>query len=213
MLATLAGHPVLEWVVRRTLGTRGVQEFVLATSELGQDDVIQEVGRRCGIAIFRGPHDDVLRRVIDAARHCESDGILRICADNPFVDPRLLSHLLLDFRGNWCDYAFNHRPGLGLSVADGFGGEVFDYQSLASIEARFGEPRYREHLTSPFWEHQDAFKIRGVPVEPELQRPELRFDVDTPEDLKKLNLLVAHGQLSMVSTAEEIVKVASELPV
>lgn len=212
MLASLAGHPVLEWVVRRTLGARSVQSFVLATSDLDQDDVIEELGKRCGIAVFRGSHENVLRRVIDAATPFVPDAVLRICADNPFVDPRLLDSLVDDFRKYWCDYAFNHRPGPGLSVADGFGGEVFDFQSLASVESRFSESRYREHLTSPFWEHQDVFKIRAVGVGADLQHPSLRFDVDTPDDLEKLNQLVTRGHLSMKSTAEEIVRVASESP-
>jgi spore coat polysaccharide biosynthesis protein SpsF len=212
MIASLAGHPVLEWVVLRTLGAQSVQSFVLATSDLNQDDVIEELGKRCGIAVFRGSHENVLRRVIDAATPFAPDAVLRICADNPFVDPRLLDSLVDDFREHWCDYAFNHRPGPGLSVADGFGGEVFDFRSLESVESRFGEGRYREHLTSPFWEHQEVFRIRAVAVPPDLQRPSLRFDVDTPDDLAKLNQLIARGELSMRSTAAEIVGAASELP-
>lgn len=212
MLAILAGYPVLEWVVLRTLGARSVQSFVLATSDLDQDDVIEELGKRCGIAVFRGSHENVLRRVIDAATPLMPDAILRVCADNPFVDPRLLDVLVDDFRNDWCDYAFNHRPGPGLTVADGFGGEVFDFRSLASVESRFEEPRYREHLTSPFWEHQNVFKIRAVRVSADLQHQSLRFDVDTPEDLEKLNQLVTVGHLSITSTAEEIVRVAYEFP-
>jgi len=213
MLASLGGYPILEWVVLRTLGALSVQSFVLATSDLDQDDVIEELGKRCGIAVFRGSHENILRRVIDAATQFVPDAVLRICADNPFVDPSLLDSLVDDFRNDWCDYAFNHRPGPSLSVADGFGGEVFDFCSLTSVESRFSEPRYREHLTSPFWEHQDVFKIRAVGVSAELQHPSLRFDVDTPGDLEKLNRLVTRGRLNMKSTADEIVRVASESPI
>ena len=208
MLALLGEMPVLEWVVRRTMCAEGVHRFVLATSDLRADDVLATLGEQLGIEVFRGSHEDVLRRVIDAAELHHADAVLRVCADNPLIDPRLLTQLIEDFRVLSCDYLFNHRPGLGLIVADGFGGEVFDLAALKSVPRRFSETRYHEHLTSAFWEHQDVFMVRSCPVDKSLQYPELRFDVDVPADLQYLNDLVSRGRINLNTSATEIVSVA-----
>lgn len=210
MLAPLGQAPILEWVVRRTLKAESVDSFVLATSELQQDDVLITLGEQLGIPTFRGSLDDVLTRVLDAAELYRADAVLRICADNPFVDPSLLTTLVKAFRNNWSDYAFNHRPAFGLEVADGFGGEIFDFAALAAVKTRFGDSKYREHLTSPFWDHPETYSIRAIESPNVLRRPELRFDVDTPGDLVFLNSLVSRGCLNFESSAEEVVRCADE---
>lgn len=211
MLASLGGTPVIEWVIRRTLRIRELDEIIFATSQLPADDELVRVADRYGVKVFRGSHEDVLKRVLDAATPYKPDGILRICADNPFIDPDVVSQLVASFRTNWCDYAFNHRPGLGLLVADGFGGEMFDVTTLRSISVRFSELRYREHLTSPFWEHQELFSIRAVPVDEILRRPELRFDVDTESDLRYLTSILDAGAISLDSSAADVVKAADAI--
>ena len=206
MLAQLGGHPVLEWVVRRTLRTRGIDSFVLATSDLSQDDALVALGETIGIPTFRGSHENVLQRVIDAADSINASAVVRVCADNPFIDSDLVTALVSDFRREPCDYLFNHRPGLGLDIADGFGAEIFDMKVLRSIEDEFNEPRYREHLTSAIWEHQHRYSVRSLPVSAELRKSHLRFDVDTDEDLRFLDNLVSNGKLTIMSTAAEILK-------
>ena len=208
MMALLDSRPVVEWVVRRTMQSSGVDHFVLATSDLPQDDVLADFATGLGIAVFRGSNQNVLQRVIDAAEPLGADAVVRVCADNPFVDPNLISKLLEHFRNNWCDYLFNHRPGLGLVVADGFGGEIFDFAVLKTIEDRFAEPRYREHLTSAYWEHQDLFDVRWLKPDSALADHRFRFDVDVPEDLLYLQGLVQRGNITTASTAHEIMEIA-----
>ncbi len=208
MMELLGGYPVIEWVLRRSSGATGSDHIVLATSDLPQDGVLVEVAHRLGIQTFRGSHENVLQRVIDAGSELHADAVVRVCADNPFVAPEMIRDLIHSFRSHWVDYAFNHRPGLGLVVADGFGAEIFDIEVLSTLEAVFGEPRYREHLTSAFWEHQTQFSIRTVEAPIDLADSRLRFDVDTPQDLEYLNQLVRRGDLNFASSARTIVETA-----
>lgn len=208
MMALLEDHPVLEWVITRTLRSSEVDHFVLATSDLPQDDVLVDFAMGMGIDVFRGSNSNVLKRVIDSAEPFGADAVVRVCADNPFIEPSLISDLVRHYRKNWCDYLFNHRPGLGLIIADGFGAEIFDFSVLKSIEGRFAEPRYREHLTSAYWEHQDLFDVKWLAPDAALADQSFRFDVDTPEDLRYLQGLVRGGRITMASTAYEIMDVA-----
>ena len=208
MVAPLGNAAVLEWVIRRSTRTRGISEFVLATSSLSQDDVLYELGEMLGIRTFRGSHEDVLQRVIQAADRFDPAAVVRVCADNPFIDPELVSELVAAYRDTQCDYMFNHRPGLGLKIADGFGGEVFRFSALQKVAEMFPESRYREHLTSPFWEHQELFEVVALDTHPELVSPDRRFDVDTPEDLAYLNDLVRLGGITFDTRAERILEIS-----
>jgi spore coat polysaccharide biosynthesis protein SpsF (cytidylyltransferase family) len=101
---------------------------------------------------------------------------------------------------------FNHRPGLGLEIADGFGAEIFRMSALESVTKRFTDSRYREHLTSPFWEHQDVFRVAALDTHPELKSLERRFDVDTREDLAFLENLIGIGGITFDTPAVEILE-------
>ena len=83
-----------------------------------------ELANRIGIEVFRGSESDVLGRFAAAANHYHAKTVLRICADNPFVDPDELDRLVREFSNNSCDYACNHQDRLGSRYADGFGAEI-----------------------------------------------------------------------------------------
>jgi hypothetical protein len=48
--------------------------------------------------------------------------------------------------------------------------------------------------------------IHGCLAPPELARPDLRFDVDLPGDLTRLQQLVTSGNLTPESSAESVLK-------
>ena len=54
-------------------------------------------------------------------------------------------------------------------------------------------PEDREHVTTFIWRRPDRFRISTFPAPAELRYPELRFDVDTPEDLARLETFAALG--------------------
>ena len=61
-------------------------DIILATSVNENNDVLVEIAERYGIKYFRGSENDVLQRFIDAAKEFNAENIIRVCADNPFLD-------------------------------------------------------------------------------------------------------------------------------
>lgn len=59
-MLSLHGLPVIDWVVRRTRKAELVDEVVVATSHRPENDVLEYHLSRQGVAVFRGPEDDVL---------------------------------------------------------------------------------------------------------------------------------------------------------
>ncbi len=53
MLAVLGGHPLLEWVLRRTTRAAKIDETTLATTTHSRDDPLAEFAEKCGVGVDR----------------------------------------------------------------------------------------------------------------------------------------------------------------
>lgn len=207
MLAQLAGHPLLEWVLHRVRRARMIDAVVLATTTLSSDDELVALGQCLGIEVFRGSENDVLGRFAAAASQYAAEFVVRVCADNPFIDPDELDRLVSHFKNNSCDYACNHQDRLGNRYADGFGAEILSNRLLQQIAQTATDARHREHATLYIWDQAQDYCLNALPAPYQLAYPELRFDVDQPQDLANLQTLVEAG-VGMDSTASEIVQIA-----
>jgi aminopeptidase-like protein/spore coat polysaccharide biosynthesis protein SpsF (cytidylyltransferase family) len=207
MLARLGGIPLLEWVVRRLLRATTLAQVVLATSDGAGDDALAELAASLGVQVFRGSEADVLGRFVGAARMAGADNIVRICADNPFIDPVEVDRLVQHFADHPCDYACNHQDRLGSAYADGFGAEILTTALLERIAAAATEPRHREHATFYLWDHASEYELSAPAAPAGLAFPELRFDVDAPADLANLEAMVSAGVV-IDTPACEIIRIA-----
>ena len=132
------------------------------------------------ISHFRGSEDDVLERFLGATKQYNLDIIVRICGDNPFVDPKCINQMVKYLIENKVDYVGSHHekgwPG-------GSGSEVITKEALFRIDDLCKDIRYREHVTLFAREHQDLFKTYNLDAPLYLLRPNLKLTVDTIEDL------------------------------
>jgi len=206
MLVDLGQNKIIEWVLKRVSRAKMVDEVILATSNLAQDDVLVEIAEENNINVFRGSESDVLKRYYDAALKINADIIIRICADNPFIDPYEIDRLVKFFLNTDCDYAFNHQNKLNSNYADGFGAEIFSWFVLNKINSLAKQSAHREHITLYLWEKKHSFIMKPVPAPKNLSYPNFKFDIDIPEDKNKMDLIVNNGA-TINSTAEEIINI------
>jgi spore coat polysaccharide biosynthesis protein SpsF len=207
MLLQLGGLPVLEWVLRRLARAQMVDRLVLATSDQPSDALLAIVAERCGVPALRGNEQDVLGRFVVAATQARADVVVRVCADNPFIDPNEIDRLVAAFDPVRSDYLCNHRDRLGSGYADGFGGEILSASLLSLLAQKAREPCHREHVTLYLWDHAESYRLNALKAPAELARPTMRFDLDDAEDYSYLTSLVAAGA-NLASTASEIIALA-----
>lgn len=193
MLAPLAGRPLLDWVLRRVRQAATLDRVVLATSADAANDPLAALATALSIDVVRGDEHDVLSRFLTAADRTGARWIVRICADNPFIDAREIDRLVAFMRHAGADYAFNHLDRLGNGYADGFGAEIVSVDALRAAAVESRDPADHEHVTTFIWRHPDRFAVATFAAPPALRHPELRFDVDTPADLAALEPLAALG--------------------
>lgn len=186
-MAQLAGRPSLRHIIERLRRVPSLDGIVVATTRLEEDDVIASCARASGVPVYRGGADDVLTRMLEAARMVGAGTIVRVTGDCPLIDPIVVEHAIGEYRTHRPDYASNSLGGykypIGLSV------EVFARDLLASITDEALESRHREHVTLFFYEHPERFRLLAVKPPERHRRPDLRLTLDTPEDYKVISTI------------------------
>ena len=83
VLKPILGRPVLELLIERLRRARSLNDIAVATTTNPADDAIEALARRLGVGCYRGSEDDVLDRVLKAAKSANADVIVEITGDCP----------------------------------------------------------------------------------------------------------------------------------
>lgn len=196
----LGGFPLIDWVIRRLKQTQMTDEIILATSSRNTNDFLAERAEYLGIQYFRGDEENVLSRFAACAELTKAEIIVRVCADNPFIDPIEVDRVIRFYLDNKPDYAFNHIPDLGNNYIDGLGAEVFSKEILDTIIERASKPEHFEHVTLYIREHPDDFRIETFRAPAAYAYSDIVLDVNTKKDLERMQKYLDNisGNLSMV---------------
>lgn len=185
MLLHLRGHAVIDWVLRRIQRSRRIDAVVLALPERAPNELLAARAPD-GVRCVFGPEDDVVGRFLLAARIAAADAVVRICADNPLVCPELVDELVDEFAASGVDYAWNHVP-RGNRFPDGLGAEICSRHTLERIAMGAKAPSEREHLFNHVLARPGEFRAHTYdPREEWLRRPDLKLDLDTWDDYRRL---------------------------
>ncbi len=186
VLRPLGDRPVLVWVVRAAEAVVGIDQVVVATSDLEGDDAVAAWCADNGVACHRGPEADVLGRIAGAAAAYGADLVMRLTADCPLLDPQVCGEILMSLRHRGADYASNVEP---RSWPDGLDCEVFTAAALAAADREAGPGHDREHVTPFLRRHRHRFRqvtltcpLDGLAAQ--------NWTLDTAEDFAFLEALV-----------------------
>lgn len=174
-LAPIGGRSLLARVVERLLHQRELP-VVLATTTLLEDDMLCEEADRLGVTVVRGSADDVLGRYAFAASLIGVPAIIRATADNPAVDLDAPLRTLDILLRSGADYVVDYGLPLGGTV------EAMTTAALVRAAALATDGYDREHVT-PYVRRDARSRAIDALAPTALRRPELRFTVDTAEDL------------------------------
>lgn len=206
VLADLGGTPMLGWIVGAARMIPGVDEVVVATSDVADDDPIETWGKTENVRVVRGPLEDVLARFVKAADSVGAGIVLRLTADCPFLDPHVAGQVLALMRIEGADYASNTQPA---TWADGLDCEAVTIEALRQAATCATRPSDREHVTPFVYRHRASFRCVNLrcPI-PGLEAH--RWTVDDPADLERARAMAPH--LRPGASFGETLEAAGRLP-
>ncbi|MCG8509228.1 MAG: glycosyltransferase family protein [Rhodospirillales bacterium] len=181
MTADIVGRPVLVRVIERLRQTQSLDAIVLATSTADDDRELAVLAETEGIVCFRGGEDDVLGRVAEVHGKMGSETVVQICGDCPLLDPDIVDQAVEVFSANACDLV---AAGAKQSFPQGTEVNVLAFDALSDLAATTQDPAHREHVTLGFHEQPDRYRVLHLMAPKALQAPELRLQLDYPEDLE-----------------------------
>jgi spore coat polysaccharide biosynthesis protein SpsF (cytidylyltransferase family) len=144
VLLPLEGKTVLEHVVDRVKQSKLVKEVVVATTISRSDLKIVNFCSAKGIRVYCGSENDVLDRYFEAARLIGVEHVIRITADCPFMDHRIIDKVVKEHLLRKNDYTANI---IEETFPDGEDIEVMTFKVLEKAWENARLLSEREHVT------------------------------------------------------------------
>ena len=175
----ILGKPILEHIINFLKHSKLTDQIIVATSNLTDDDKIEELSKTLGIDCYRGDANDVLGRYYECAKLFKGDLIVRITADNPLIDPNLVDEIILLCKTSHCDYASNM---IHQTYPVGYLVEAMTFKILEKVFQNDNDPLSREHVTYSIRKNPHIYNVKEVFAPLEISRPDWRLTVDYIED-------------------------------
>jgi spore coat polysaccharide biosynthesis protein SpsF len=167
---------MLAHLIDRLKVSKRIDDIVVATSTVTDDDAIAGLCGGMRVRCFRGPLDDVAERLVGAAEEAGVAVFVRISGDSPLMCPGIVDAVIALCEAQEVDLATNVQTRTfpkGLSV------EVIRVDALRRAQ-KMMRPGEAEHVTPPFYRHASDFSI--VNLFSGHDWGSVQMSVDTPED-------------------------------
>tara|TARA_B110000211_G_scaffold115663_1_gene133916 strand:+ start:3119 stop:3868 length:750 start_codon:yes stop_codon:yes gene_type:complete len=166
--------------------------IIVATTTNPKDKKIINLCKRKKISFFSGDEKDVLKRFYNTAIKFKAQTIIRITADCPLIDYKIVKKLIkLYSKGN-----FDHvgvATGAGVSkircnkYPDGLDAECFSFSALDKAFHKAKLNFDREHVTPFLWKNKKKFNIGTLVSKKDYSH--LRITLDNLDDLKLIRTI------------------------
>lgn len=158
--------------------------IIIATGNPAENSRLESVALKNKVYFFSGSEDDVLERFIDCAGYYGLTKVLRVCADNPFLDIDLTRELIETYLPqdyDYVSYSINQKPAI-LSHY-GFFAELVRADALLNAHGATKQKTDREHVTPYLYNNPNKFSVKLVeaPIEIKTEK-NIRLTVDTQAD-------------------------------
>ena len=184
VLLKLADKTVLEHVISRAKKAQAVGEIIVATTEHKEDDRVTATAISCGAKVYRVSEQDVLDRYFQAAKSFCLKDIVRITADCPIIDPKLIDQVVEMYFQTKADYCSNT---LVPTFPDGEDIEVFSFRALSKAWQEAQLSSEREHVTPYIKKNKSIFKTVSFETKPNYSQE--RWTLDEEEDYRFLKII------------------------
>ncbi|MHB8885123.1 MAG: cytidylyltransferase domain-containing protein [Methylovirgula sp.] len=191
VLTELAGEPLLGRVCTRLAQVARLGNLTVVTTAGAADDDIAHFCNDRGLTCFRSTQEDELGRVLAALKSLEAKAAVTVRANAPLVDPAIIDHVanLVEMTDGMLDYI---GTDLAQTYPRGMEVEAFTRAALEDADRRCGDPAERESAALYLRRNSRLYRLLGVKAPEPLQRPEVRFDVESAADIARLELLLRH---------------------
>tara|TARA_B100000029_G_scaffold17500_2_gene17923 strand:- start:3950 stop:5698 length:1749 start_codon:yes stop_codon:yes gene_type:complete len=195
ILKKINGKTILEYVISQVRSSKLVDEIIIATTRLHEDDKIIQFCKKNKIKFFRGSENDLLDRYYKCAKKNSCRIIVRITSDCPLIDPKIIDNAIRTFQENSYDYVSNNIEKINdnwenstCNFPQGMTVEVTNMETLSRAWKLAKKNSEREHVFPYVQFNPKKFSITNIKNSKKLDM--IRCTIDRPQDLKFLKKLI-----------------------
>lgn len=205
VLQTIEKKTILEHVIKKVSKSVLQPKIILAIPNTKENDCLEKIAETQNIYCYRGPEENVLQRIIQAAEKNQVKTIIRICADSPLIEARFIDLALIQHIEQGNDYTTS----VGV-LPKGFDFEIVELKTLKDVASRTSSKENLEHVTLFVRKYYKEFKTSFLNQGYEFYRKDLKFTVDTEEDFDFLkNIGISLGKKFEDVRIEDVVRTRS----
>lgn len=213
-LIDICGKPALQRVIERLRAAKNLDDVIIATTTNEKDDPITDLCEKLGCSYFRGSEEDVLSRVLEAARQFEVDVIVEITADCPLIDWNHVDILVGQHLNNNYDMTSNI---IERTFPRGLDIRVFNREALERVNREVDNVVDRQHVSTWMYlnpKGKENYTVASVVAPPEQNRPDIEVTLDTPEDLDLIRFIYGFESqgYNLALTCEEVINIIDSYP-
>ena len=190
VLKVLSEETILSRTINRISKSSKVSSITVATSVNNFDDPIEAHAKTLGVDVFRGDLEDVGWRLLEAAKSQNSKNFIRISADSPMIDWRILDYAISIFNFSNPDLVTNIFP---RTFPKGQSIEIINTNALAKICDESRSVHEKEHVTPYFYNHYQQFNLVSFTSGQDCSSS--NHCIDTQEDFDRAENLVGNCQI------------------
>lgn len=199
IMKNIGDKSLLEHIFYRLSFLKHNVKIVLATSTSSKDDAVEEFCLENNINLYRGSEENVLQRYYLCSKQYGFSQIVRLTADNPFVDVEELDNLIDLHINSKSDFTNSFE-----SLPVGVGSEIFTFDALEKSYLYGKKLHHIEHVDEYMIENPHTFKTTTLDVPSTKKFPNVRLTVDTLDDYKKACFIVERSKNEFINTEEAV---------
>ena len=201
VLAKICGKPMLEHLLTRLNASEKLHGVIVATTFESNDDTLVQWCIANDVEVFRGSGDNVLSRFYHCALTYDADVIVRITADDPLKDPRVIDYAVNTLINNEdLDYVSNT---IDVSYPEGIDVEVFRFSALERAYKGAVKQSDLEHVTPYIWSNPDSFNLLNFCAKED--NSDIRLTVDYEVDLQVVEAILYNFKDNPLVSYQDIV--------
>ncbi len=185
VLAPFRGKTLIQHVLATVGKVLSPDQIIVVTSREASDDPLVAHLRAVGVNYFRGPLENVFERFRLCTLENPCEWILRISADSPLLDERVLRAVITYSRHANCDLVTTIFP---RTFPRGQNAELIRVSTFMALDQSQLTVEDREHVTQFYYRHPERFCIVNV-ASGNPQLAESNLAVDTLDDMQRLEQL------------------------
>ena len=177
---------VLQHMINQLKFSKFIDSIIIATTDLPDDDIIEEEAKKLNLGCFRGKSDDVLDRYYTCAKKFNCKNIIRLTSDCPLIDPEIVDQIISNYKLEQFDYytnVLNRTFPIGTDV------EIFSFEVLEKMWNDATLSSEREHVTLFVKNQKTNFKIGNLENNENLKH--IRITLDQEEDLVLIKKIIS----------------------